>query len=292
MRILVTGGSGFLGRQLLRQLRDHEVVALTRGRQAADPQLGHVRWLPMDLSAGLDVSALPATADAIIHLAQSDRYREFPAGAADVFRVNVEVPAALMRWAVDAGVSRAVFASTGTVYEPFTGPLREDAAVNPTGLYGASKLAAETLTLAYQSKIAVAQLRVFFLYGPSQTNMMISRMVDNVRNGVALTLPRTGDGIEFVPTYVDDTARVFAQAVEQSWRGIWNVASPHRVSFRRLAEVIGSAVGRPPVFTVTEQTPPTPIVPDLAKLASRVDVGGFKDVVGGIAATVARSSEK
>jgi UDP-glucose 4-epimerase len=282
----VTGGSGFLGRRLLPLLAGHEVVALTRGKHVGLPAAGHVTWLPMDLSRGLDSAALPAKCDGIIHLAQSDLYRDFPSGAADVVRVNVEVPAALMRWAIDAGVSRAVFASTGTVYEPFTGPLREDAAVSPTGLYGASKLAAEALTLAYQSKLAVAQLRVFFLYGPGQTNMMISRLIDNVRNGATLTLPREGDGLEFAPTYVDDTARVFVEACEQSWRGVWNVASPHAITFGALARTIGAAVGRAPVLQRTDSAAPPRMVPDLTKLATRVQLAGFRDAAHGIAQAV------
>ena len=287
MRILVTGGSGFLGRHLLPHLAGHEVVALSRSRQGQ--RASHVEWLPMDLSQGLETSRLPARCDAIIHLAQSDRYREFPAGAADVFRINVEVPAALMRWAIDAGVTRAVFASSGTVYEPFTGPLREDAAVNPTGFYGASKLAAESLTLAYQAKLAVAQLRVFFLYGPGQTNMMISRLIDNVRNGATLTLPREGDGLQFVPTFVDDTARVFATACLDEWHGIWNVASPYVASFRELAEVVGEAVGRQALCHRTDAPPPQPIVPDLSKLTARMDVGKFLNIREGIARTAAGS---
>lgn len=286
MRILVTGGTGFLGRHLLPMLGRHEVVALTRGRHTALTALPHVTWLPMNLSEGLDIAALPAKADAIIHLAQSDRYRDFPAGAADVFRVNVEAPAALMRWALEAGVTRAVFASTGSVYEPFAGSLKEDAAVSPTGLYGASKLATEALTLAYQSKLAVAQLRVFFLYGPGQSGMMISRLIDNVRNGATLTLPRDGDGLEFVPTFVEDTARIFARACEEEWRGVWNVASPHAVSFRKLAELIGRHVGRAPVFVRNDSASPARIVPDVTKLGAIIHIQEFLDAKRGLAKTL------
>lgn len=271
---------------MLPLLADHEVVAITRAKQFVRGGLPHVKWLPMNLSNGLDTAALPVTADAIIHLAQSDLYRDFPGGAADVFRVNVEVPAALMRWALDVGVKSAVFASTGSIYEPFAGSMSEDAAVNPTGLYGASKLAAETLTLAYQPKLAVAHLRVFFLYGRGQTNMMISRLIDNVRNGATLTLPREGDGIEFVPTYVEDTAAVFARASIEEWRGIWNVASPHAVSFRALAEQIGQQVGRPTVFQRGDGAPGVRMVPDLSKLRARINVDSFLDVKQGIARTL------
>jgi UDP-glucose 4-epimerase len=287
MRILLTGGTGFLGRHLLPLLARHEVIATTRGKHAGLPVYGNVEWLPVNLSGGFDPEVLPAKADAIIHLAQSDSYRDFPGGAGDVFRVNVEGPAALMRWAVNAGVSRAVFASTGTVYEPFKGVLHESAAVSPAGYYGASKLAAEALTLAYQSQLAVSQLRVFFLYGPGQANMMISRLIDNVRAGVSLSLPREGDGLEFVPTYVTDTAGVFAQACEEGWKGVWNVASPHEVSFRALAEVVGTAVGRPPVLQRNDSSPPPRMVPDLTKLSTRVPIAAFSTVHQGIGPTVA-----
>uniref|UniRef100_UPI0037480321 NAD-dependent epimerase/dehydratase family protein n=1 Tax=Escherichia coli TaxID=562 RepID=UPI0037480321 len=85
------------------------------GRHRGHPTPAHVEWLDVNLSEGLDTAKLPRRMDAILHLAQSDRYREFPAGAPDVFRFNVDVPAQLMLWAKTAGVSRAVFASTGTV---------------------------------------------------------------------------------------------------------------------------------------------------------------------------------
>jgi UDP-glucose 4-epimerase len=283
MRILVTGGTGFLGRHLLPLLHDHEVFALTRRPITSAER--HVTWIEAPLSEGLDVTRLPAQMDAIIHLAQSERYREFPDGAPDVFQVNVATPQLLMQWALTAGVTRCVFASTGTVYEPFALPMREDVAVNPTGYYGASKLACETLTLAYQGQIAVAQLRVFFLYGPSQTGMMISRVIDNVRAGTTLTLPATGDGLVFVPTYVGDAARVFKQACEESWRGVWNVASPQPVSFKALADEIGKAVDRAPVFARSTGSAPLSIVPDMSKLATKVDLATFTNLPRGLAKT-------
>jgi nucleoside-diphosphate-sugar epimerase len=246
-----------------------------------------VSWIDADLSQGLDPAILPAQADALIHLAQSDSYRDFPAGAADVFRVNVEAPATLMRWAVDAKVSRAVFASTGTVYEPFTGAMREDSPVFPTGYYGASKLACETLTLAYQGTMAVCQLRVFFLYGPGQETMMIARLIESVRAGGTLTLPKNSDGLVFVPTYVDDTARVFRRACEEGWTGIYNVASPQVVSFKELLDAVGRAVGKTPVVQRIDAPEPQRIVPDLQKLGAREPLGEFLTIDQGLARTLA-----
>lgn len=288
MRILITGGSGFLGRHLLPMLADHELFVLTRQVQPPlqQPAAANVELIAANLSNGIDTTTLPSRMDAIIHLAQSDRYREFPAGAADMFQVNVAAPQSLMRWAVEAGVSRAVLASSGSVYEPFAGPLNEAAAVNPTGYYGASKLAAETLALAYQSQMAVSQLRVFLLYGAGQTGMMTSRLIESVRAGRALTLPSHGDGPMLVPTYVDDTARVFRQACEESWRGIWNVANPVAVSFKALGEAIGVATGRTAVFERTTAPPGASIVADVTKLSAAIDLSTFTPLAAGLDRTI------
>ena len=288
MRILVTGGTGFVGRHMLPLLGGHEVFALTRGRHAGQAALPHVAWIDANLSQGLDVARLPARIDAIIHLAQSDRYREFPAGADDVFQLNVRTPAQLMAWARTAGCSRAVFASTGTVYEPFAGPMCETAAVAPTGFYGASKLACEALTAPYQSAdLAVAQLRIFFVYGPGQSGSMLARIMDAIRQGQPVTLPKSGDGLVFVPTYVGDTARVAVAACVDSWRGIWNVASPHAISMQCLMTTIGEAAGRAPIVNRSEQAPPPPIVPDLAKLITKIDATSFVTPADGVRRTFA-----
>jgi UDP-glucose 4-epimerase len=276
MRILLTGATGFVGQHVASLLGGHEVFATTRGRHQSQTQTSNIEWIPGNLSEGLDTAKLPARMDAIIHLAQSDRYRDFPAGAPDVFQVNVAVPAQLLAWAKTAGVSRAVFASTGTVYEPFTGPMHEAAMVAPTGYYGASKLACETLTAPYQSAdLAVAQMRIFFVYGPGQAGSMITRIMDSVRGGQPVTLPKTGDGLVFAPTYVADTARVLVQACVEGWRGPWNLASPHAISMADFVTAIGAAAGRTPIVTRTDQAPPTPIVPDLTKLQTKVDVAAF-----------------
>jgi nucleoside-diphosphate-sugar epimerase len=288
MRILVTGATGFLGRHLLPVLDGHEVFALTRQPAALATTNGSsVSWIEADLSQGLEVRSLPAKMDAIIHLAQSSRFREFPDGAGNVFAVNVAAPHTLMNWALAAGVTRAVFASSGTVYEPFVGPLREDAAVNPHGYYGASKLAAEHLTLAYQAQMAVSQLRLFFLYGPSQSGTMISRLIESIRSGCTVTLPREGNGIQLSPTFVEDVACVFRQACDESWRGVWNVASPETISFRGLAELIGKIAGRAPVITRSESSSPSPIVPNLEKLATKVDLSTFRMLEDGLHQTMA-----
>ncbi len=287
MKILLTGAVGFLGQELVRQLSPrHELFCLVR-RKPNIPAVGGVHWIETDLSTGLDRSLLPAQADAIIHLAQSNGYRNFPDGAPDVFAVNIRLVQQLCEYGLAAGISRMVLASTGTVYEPFVGPMSEDSALRPTGYYGVSKLAAELISEAYCSKFAVANLRVFFLYGPGQRNMLIARLIESVRSGAKVTLPKDGEGLVFVPTYVADTARIFALATENAWTGVWNVASPHATSLGGLLRTISDEAKRPLNLELTDAPVPTPIVPDLNKLAGRVEIDSFLTPAAGIAQTLA-----
>src|SRR4030095_13942435 len=100
MRILVTGGTAFLGTSLLPMLAGHEVFALTRSARPSGER-DAVSWIEADLGGDLDTAKLPARMDAIIHLAQSDAYKSFPDGAVDMLRVNVEAPSRLLRWACE-----------------------------------------------------------------------------------------------------------------------------------------------------------------------------------------------
>ncbi|MFZ1680395.1 MAG: NAD(P)-dependent oxidoreductase [Rhizobiaceae bacterium] len=288
MNIVITGAAGFLGQELVRQLAGrHDLYCLTRQVTDTLPGGRGVHWIAMDLSAGLDRSRLPARADAIIHLAQSNGYRNFPDGAPDVFAVNIRLVQELCEYGLSAGITRLVLASTGTVYEPFAAPLHEDSALRPTGYYGASKLAAELISGAYSGKFAVSNLRVFFLYGPGQRNMLIARLIDNVRAGQKVTLPADGEGLVFVPTYVGDTAGVFVRAVEDGWSGPINVASPHAISLGGLLRTISAQTGMALNVERTDAASPGPIVPDLARLAERIDLATFLTPGDGIRRTLA-----
>lgn len=288
MKIVITGAAGFLGQELVRQLAGrHEIYCLARRVSDELPGGSGIHWIATDLSKGLDRARLPAKADAIIHLAQSNGYRHFPDGAPDVFAVNIRLVQDLCEYGLAAGITRMVLASTGTVYEPFSTAMREDDALRPTGYYGASKLAAELISGAYSGKFSVANLRVFFLYGPGQRNMLIARLIDNVKAGQKVTLPADGEGLVFVPTYVGDTASVFVRAVEDGWSGPINVASPHAISLGHLLRTISAQTGMVLNVERTEAASPGPIVPDLTRLAERIDLSAFLSPDDGIRRTLA-----
>jgi UDP-glucose 4-epimerase len=241
-RVLVTGAGGFIGTHLLPLLaQEHEVVAVTRS--PAPPPLAGVDWLTLDLTR-LDTSALPERVDAVIHLAQSRRYRDFPDGAADVFAVNVESTFALLEYARAAGVRSFVLASTGGIYDYGYERLVETAPVNPINFYLSSKYSAELLTANYQDLFRTIVLRFFFVYGPGQGPMLIPTLVRKVRGGEPIEIEGK-PGLRINPIHVSDAVRVFEPALVLERSDVFNVAGEETLALEELVALIERVVGRP-----------------------------------------------
>ena len=276
MRVLVTGATGFIGAAVIRALarKGHEVIAVVRRHDAEMRGCETVTW---DLVQAKRPRPLPDKVDAIVHAAQSRNYRAVPPDRADMFHVNVAATYTLLDYAVDVGVSRFCLFSTGTVYEPYRGELREDAALAPAGFLGATKLAAEVLARPYAGSFALSVLRLFFPYGPGQKNRLIPDIIERVRTGSPVQLAADGEGLWIAPTYVEDIAEITATAVIDGWTGTINVASPQIISLRELAGSVGRIVGRLPVFEMTDRES-VRIVPVLDRLSKHFDLRRFTPI--------------
>jgi nucleoside-diphosphate-sugar epimerase len=263
-RILVTGATGLLGARVveLGSARGHEMIAVGRAApRAAQP---NVRPITMDLARPLDRSALPERVDAVFHLAQSRRFRDFPDGAEDMFAVNVARTAELLDYACSAGASHFVLASTGGVYAPSAQPLIEASPLaERPGYYPASKLAAELLAHPYAGLMTVAILRFFFIYGPGQQHdMLMPRLVASVREERAIRLQGM-DGLSFNPIHVADAAAATLAALSLEDSATINVAGPVDITLREVGEIIGARLCKQPHFEVEDETS-RPLVADTA----------------------------
>lgn len=266
-RILVTGANGLLGRHAVATLREtHEVHAMvhTLPQDALDGVIYHV----LDLASDWSTAALPSKIDSVFHLAQSSRFREFPELALDVFRVNVDSTARLLDYARRAGAKRFVFASSGGVYGAGAQAFTENSPIIPHGKLGyylASKLCSEVLVQNYAQLMGVTILRFFFVYGAGQKrSMLIPRLVDNIFEGRAITL-QGNDGIRINPIHVSDAVRSLQSCLELEGSHTFNVAGPDVLSLRELAELIGQAVGKAPVFNC-EEVEPKHLVADIEEM--------------------------
>jgi UDP-glucose 4-epimerase len=289
MRILITGGTGFVGSELGPRLAaaGYELFCVCRPGSLAS--FGEtVVW---DAQSPFGTSKLPAAVDAVIHLAQSRSYRDFPANSREMFDVNVSMTMSLLEWAARSGVKQFCLVSSGAVYEPFGVSLQEDAALAPRGFLGASKLASEIIARPFAGLFKLNILRLFFPYGPGQRDRLIPCLIRRIRCGEAVQVTANGEGMRLVPTFVGDIADVFLASVESSWTGTVNVATPEALSIRAIAELIGQRLGVQPKLEIVERTP-IDVMPDLDRLASRFDVGRFTRFEEGLRRTIGANPGK
>jgi UDP-glucose 4-epimerase len=267
VKVLVTGPTGFIGRPLVEALAaDHEVWAV--GRTVADHPPS-VKWVEWDMSAALPATLLPSRIDAVVHLAQSRNYRDFPESAVAIARVNVQATVELLDHARRAGARNFVFASSGGVYGGSNSPLGEDAIVKPPDFYLSTKAAAEALASAYRQYFNVVCLRLFFPYGPGQSHdRFITRMVLRVLAGEPIVLYGL-QGIRVNPTHVSDVVRAIDASLHVSDSHVVNVAGPDVFTLRELTELIAERVGRRPNFDEQPIEPHRDLVADI-RLMKRI----------------------
>jgi GDP-4-dehydro-6-deoxy-D-mannose reductase len=180
LRILITGGSGFIGRYLTRSAleRGHEVVATYLGAQelaARDLPKEGVRWERLDMQDADRVSRLveEVRADAVFHLAAQAYAQKAWADPADTFRTNVlgtiYLYEALRRTRPSAGV---LLSASGAAYGvPTRLPISEDSPLNATNPYGVSKACQDMLSLQYSLNfdLRILRARLFGTTGPGKT---------------------------------------------------------------------------------------------------------------------------
>ena len=242
MRVLVTGGTGLIGGRLLSRLgAEHEVIALAR--REPDPLPAKVRFVRGDLAAAELPEELPDRIDGIVHLAQSMRYRDFPEGAEDVFRVNVQSTFRLLDYARRAEASSFVLASTGGLYGVSSEPIPETAPLNPTSPYLRSKRIAELLLEDYGDWFSTVAIRPFFVYGPGSGQMLVSRLARQILDGQEIVVE--GDpGLRVNPIFADDAAAAFEAALGLTGAEVVNVAGREVISIGELARMLAEALGR------------------------------------------------
>lgn len=255
MKVLVTGGAGFIGSHVCDRLAQagHELVILD------DLSTGHVeqvhpagRFYQMELdSPWLDELFAIERPEAVVHLAAQASVRRSVADPVFDARVNVLGTIALLHAAVRLQVRRFVFSSTGgAIYgEASVVPTPEDYPAAPISPYGASKLAAELMLATFHamSGLSYAALRYANVYGPRQDPhgeagvvAIFSRQLLAGEEAVI-----TGDGAQtrdFV--YAADVAEANLLALDSSAVGAFNVGTGQEVTineiFRILKELTGS----------------------------------------------------
>lgn len=177
MKILVTGGAGYIGSVVaVRLLKGgHEVTVLddlSKGHAEAVPDGVHLVECDLLDREGLERALLGGGYDGVMHLAARSLVGESVARPEIYYRNNVTATLNLLEAMLNADIPRLVFSSTAATYgepDPELVPIREDCLALPTNPYGASKLAADRMIsdLSAAHGIAATSLRYFNVAGAS-----------------------------------------------------------------------------------------------------------------------------
>jgi UDP-glucose 4-epimerase len=259
MRVLVTGGAGFIGANLCRTLvaHGHEVTVLDDLSTGLESNLDAVaRDIAFRRGSILDeglVGRLVPHTDAVVHLAARPSVARSVDDPMASHRVNVDGTLCLLEAARRAAtLPLVVFASSSSVYGANPAlPKHEELATRPRSPYAASKLAAEGYVLAYQATYGVPALalRFFNVFGPLQTAghayaAVIPAFVDAALNDRPLVVH--GDGLQTRDfTFVDTVTEIITDAVERrvDCASPVNLAFGTRTSILDVANAIGELLG-------------------------------------------------
>jgi UDP-glucose 4-epimerase len=254
LRVLVTGGAGFIGSHVVDKLiaAGHEpriVDLVATPYQAA----GAVESVVGDLVDPETATAAVSGCDAVMHLAAMADVNQVAADPVGTDRVNVRGTLALLEAARAAGIERFCYASTVWVYGNAPGPEPHDEEtplVLPPHLYTASKLAGEMYCHAYEALYSLPStiLRFGIPYGPrARPAAVVPAFIARASAGEALTI--AGDGSQarqFV--YVEDLAEGMVASLAPVGAGrIYNLVSEESVSVRQIADTVRELVAPVPI---------------------------------------------
>lgn len=285
-KVLVTGGAGFIGSELVRQLAREgcavvAVDSLVNGRREnlEDVTEGDVRLVVADIRDTGEMASLLPGVDVIYHLACLG-VRHSIHGPAENHEVNATATLGLCR---AARVRRFVYVSTSEVYGTARwAPMTEEHPTYPNTVYGASKLAGECYARAYHRTYGypTVMVRPFNTFGPrchheGDSGEVIPRFLLRCMAGRPMTV--FGDGEQTRDfTYVGDTARGIALAgwTDAAVGQTLNLGSGGEISVSRLAREVAAACGRE--RAPVEHTDPRP--GDVLRLCA--DSSRAKDLLG------------
>jgi UDP-glucose 4-epimerase len=294
MQILVTGGSGFIGRHVVVELTaaGHRVTTLHRGAPLDGRDVGGPapRHLHLDVLSP-EARQAASQADAVVHLAGRGDVQASYREPVEYSRLNALGTLNVLDGARE-GKAHVVVASTQRVYRPTDRPIREDAPLAPTDPYAYSKLVAEQWCRMYaeQLETPTTVVRLFSVYGTGQvgqgTSGVVSIFLDRARREEPLAVHADQ---QRDLTWVGDVARGIRLAVESPPTAerparVYNLATGVGTTLYELARLVCAAVdSRSEIVPPTSRSAEGDRVADISRAGAELGYEPTVTVADGLA---------
>jgi len=289
MKILITGGAGFIGSNLVEELakdKNNSIVVIDN-LSVTDLNLPLLRkwgveFYKKDIGDFDDIKDIFIGVDTVFHLAEMNRTKKSIQNPIEANRVNIDGTLNCLESAKLARVKKFVFVSSSSVYAGQRDKLlTEEMPLSPLHPYGVGKLAGEHYARIYYSlyNLKTVTLRFFSVYGPRQLGdidnaAVVPKFINAIMSGE--TVEVYGDGQQSRNfTYVKDVVDcvIKMSRTEKAVGEIFNVASDEEISVNQLLVEIERSLGKKPVVRY---------VPALKGDPARnpADISKVRDVVG------------
>ena len=246
MRILVTGGTGFVGSNISLKLMElgHEV--LITGSDAEQKLPGFKgKYLQPDL-IGIDWDAV-GNVDAVIHEAAINDTTSLD--EREMMRANVDASLALFEYAAAHGCKRIVYASSTAVYGATPAPYVEDKGLEPLNPYGLSKKVLDEKAMAFAAvhpEITVVGLRYCNVYGPRESHKgarasMIYQLAKQMAKGNPRIFKYGEQKRDYI--YMKDVVEANLLALEAKESSVVNCGAGEATSFNEIIAILNKTMG-------------------------------------------------
>ena len=293
-RVLVTGATGFIGRNSLAPLlaRGYEVHAVTSHALALDARSNHTHWHQADLLNSQQVTALLTQIQptSLLHLAWYAVPGQYWSSSENLRWVQASLH--LVDEFVRMGGRRIVTAGTCAEYDWRYGYCTEELTpLKPTSLYGVCKHSLQMIIsmLAQRTQIGAAWGRVFWLYGPYEhPQRLVSSLMRSLVRGEPALCTHGTQIRDFA--YVEDVAGALVALLDSEVEGPVNIGSGKPITVRELAFSIGEIVGRPELIQLgarqSAADEPPMVVANVQRLTNEVGWTCHYNLKDGLTQTV------
>ena len=246
MKIMVTGGNGFIGHTLVKHLLDEgnnvKVIDI-KPIKFTHPELEFVKKSVLE-----DLRFEMRDCDAVYHLAAELGVVNSDKKPLNTLAVNIDGTVNVFRCALGTNVKRIVYTSSSEVYgEAREIPLKEDSPKSPVSIYGVSKLTAEMYAKGYVQEYAmdISPVRLFNVYGPGQGfEWVMSIFMQKVLNNESPLLFGDGSQIRCF-TFISDIVSGITTVMKKGAKGeAYNIANTDKITMKDLAELIIKVSGK------------------------------------------------